>query len=129
MPAEEQARAVVVHQSRAWTDAGSRGYELTLEGGRPFFGLIHFWPGNAIAVRARRALPLHEWSRLTVTYDGSSRAAGIRLYLDGAPLATDVVRDQLVKDISYRPEAGDRSADTHPLTLAARFATAASRTA
>jgi Protein of unknown function (DUF1553)/Protein of unknown function (DUF1549)/Concanavalin A-like lectin/glucanases superfamily/Planctomycete cytochrome C len=121
MPTEEQPRAVVVHQSRAWTDAGSRGFELTLDRGRPFFGLIHFWPGNAIAVRATRALPLKEWSRLTVTYDGSSRAAGIRLYLNGAPLATDVVRDQLVKDISYRPEAGDRSADTHPLTLAARF--------
>ena len=121
MPTEEQPRAVVVHQSRAWTDAGSRGYELTLDRGRPFFGLIHFWPGNAIAVRATRALPLNEWSRLTVTYDGSSRAAGIRLYLDGARLATDVVRDRLVKDISYRPEAGDRSADTHPLTLAARF--------
>jgi hypothetical protein len=121
MPTEQQSRAVVVHQSRAWTDAGSRGFELTLDHGRPFFGLIHFWPGNAIAVRATRALPLNEWSRLTVTYDGSSRAAGIRLYLNGAPLATDVVRDQLVKDISYRPEAGDRSADTHPLTLAARF--------
>jgi hypothetical protein len=120
-PTEQQARAVVAHQSRAWTDAGSRGYELTLDQGRPFFGLIHFWPGNAIAVRAARALPLNEWSRLTVTYDGSSRAAGIRLYLDGAPLPADVVRDRLVKDITYRPEAGDRSADTHPLTLAARF--------
>jgi hypothetical protein len=121
MPAEQQSRAVVLHQSRAWTDAGSRGYELTLEQGRPFFGLIHFWPGNAIAVRATRALPLHEWSRLTVTYDGSSRAAGITLYLNGAAIATEVVRDRLVKDITYRPEAGDRSADTHPLTLAARF--------
>ena len=121
MPTEEQARAVVVHQSRAWTDAGSRGFELTLDDGRPFFGLIHFWPGNAIAVRARQALPLNKWSRLTVTYDGSSRAAGIRLYLDGVRMSTEVVRDRLVKDISYRPEAGDRSADTHPLTLAARF--------
>ena len=121
MPTEPQPRAVVVHQSRAWTDAGSRGFELTLENGRPFFGLIHFWPGNAIAVRATRAVPLNAWSQLTVTYDGSSRAAGIRLYLDGARLATDEVRDRLVKDITYRPEAGDRSADTHPLTLAARF--------
>ena len=54
-PTERQDRAVVLHQSRAWTDAGSRGFELTLDHGRPFFGLIHFWPGNAVAVRARRA--------------------------------------------------------------------------
>ena len=116
-----QDRAVILHQSRAWTDAGSRGFELTLDHGRPFFGLIHFWPGNAIAVRARRALPLNTWSRLVVTYDGSSRAAGIRMYLDGVPVETDVVRDHLYKDISYRREAGDRSADTHPLTIGARF--------
>ncbi len=50
-----------------------------------------------------------------MTYDGSSRAAGIRLYLDGALLETDVVRDHLFKDISYRREAGDRSADIAPV--------------
>jgi hypothetical protein len=59
-PMEKQDRAIVLHQSRAWTDAGSRGFELTLDHGRPFFGLIHFWPGNAIAVRARQPLPLNE---------------------------------------------------------------------
>jgi len=118
-PTEKQDRGIILHQSRAWTDAGSRGFELTLEHGRPFFGLIHFWPGNAIAVRARRPLPLNEWSRLVVTYDGSSRATGIRLYLNGAPLDTDVVRDHLYKDISYGP--GDNSSDKHPLTIGARF--------
>ena len=64
-PTEMQDRAVVLHQSRAWSDAGSRGFELTLDHGRPFFGLIHFWPGNAVAVRARQALPMNEWSRLS----------------------------------------------------------------
>ena len=105
-PTEHQERAIIVHQSRAWSDAGSRGFELTLDHGRPFFGLIHFWPGNAIAVRARQPLPLNEWSRLVVTYDGSSRAAGIRLYLNGAALETDVVRDHLYKDITYDRAAG-----------------------
>jgi len=121
MSTKHQPRAIVLHQSRAWTDAGSRGFELTLEDGRPFFGLIHFWPGNAIAVRARQPLPLNDWSRLVVTYDGSSRAAGIRMYLNGVPLATDIVRDRLYKDIRYDPQAGDRSSPTHPLTLGARF--------
>jgi hypothetical protein len=119
MPTEKQSRAVVVHQSRAWTDAGSRGFELTLDDGRPFVGLIHFWPGNAIAVRATTSLPLNVWSQLTVTYDGSSRAAGIALYLDGARLATEVVRDRLIKDITYRREAGDL-VGPQPLMLAAR---------
>jgi hypothetical protein len=120
-PTVAQGRAVILHQSRAWTDAGSRGFELTLDRGRPFFGLIHFWPGNAVAVRATRALPTNAWSRVTVTYDGSSRASGIRLYLDGLAVETEAVRDRLFKDISYQPDAGDKSSATHPLTIAARF--------
>ncbi len=120
-PVTTQDRAILVHQSRAWSDAGSRGFELTLEHGRPFFGLIHFWPGNAIAVRAKRPLPLNAWSRLVVTYDGSSRASGMRLYLNGLPLAADVVRDHLYKDIGYGPATGDRSSESHPFAIGARF--------
>jgi hypothetical protein len=120
-PTEKQDRAVVLHQSRAWTDSGSRGFELVLDHGKPFFGLIHFWPGNAIAVRAKQELPLNEWSQITVTYDGSSRAAGIRLYLNGAPLETEVVRDHLYKDIVHRAEWGDAEAGNIRLQLAGRF--------
>ena len=46
-------RAVVFHRSRAWTDAASRGYELLIEDGRLKWSLIHFWPGNAISIRAK----------------------------------------------------------------------------
>jgi hypothetical protein len=120
-PTEPQNRAIVLHQSRSWSDAGSRGFELRLDHGRPFFGLIHFWPGNAVAVRATQSLPMNEWSRLAVTYDGSSRAAGIRLYLNGAPLEVEVVRDHLYKDITYRKKAGDDAKDPPTLTLGARF--------
>ena len=85
-PTERRTRAVVLHQSRAWSDAGSRGFELTLDDGRPFFGLIHFWPGNAIAVRAREPLPL---GRLVVASSSptTDRAAprASRIYVDGAP--------------------------------------------
>jgi hypothetical protein len=119
-PTERQDRAIIVHQSRAWSDAGSRGFELTLDRGRVFFGLIHFWPGNAIAVRSRQALPLNAWSQLTVTYDGSSRAAGIRLYLDGTRLDADVVRDRLYKNITY-DRGVDNVTEQPPFTIGARF--------
>ncbi len=120
-PTERQDRAVVLHHSRAWSDSGSRGYELVLDHGKPFFGLIHFWPGNAIAVRAKNSLPTNEWSQIVVTYDGSSRAAGIQLYLNGAPLETEVVRDHLYKDIVHRKEWGDMEVGKINLTLAGRF--------
>ncbi len=120
-PTELQDRAVVFHQSRAWTDAGSRGFELTLDRGRPVFALVHFWPGNAVAVRAVQPLPLAAWSQLVITYDGSSRAAGIRLYLNGAPVPSEVIRDRLYKDITYDPAAGDNVGEQPRLTIAARF--------
>ncbi|NOS70211.1 MAG: DUF1553 domain-containing protein, partial [Verrucomicrobia bacterium] len=120
-PTEKLDRAIIFHQSRAWTDAGSRGFELTLDHGKPFFGIIHFWPGNAIAVRAKNALETNEWSHITVTYDGSSHAAGIKLYLNGAPLETEVVRDHLYKDISYSGSWKDRYSGNDSLKLAARF--------
>jgi hypothetical protein len=120
-PTELQDRAVVLHHSRAWSDSGSRGYELVLDHGRPFFGLIHFWPGNAIAVQAKKSLPTNEWSQITVTYNGSSQAAGIKLYLNGLQLETEVVRDNLYKDIVHRKEWGDLEVGKINLTLAGRF--------
>ncbi len=93
-------RAVVLHRSRAWTDAASRGYELLIEEGRLKWSLIHFWPGDAISIRAFDPLPLNTWVHVTVTNDGSSRAAGLRLFVNGEPARTDVIRDHLTKDIT-----------------------------
>ena len=69
-------RAVVFHRSRAWTDAGSRGYQLLIEEGKLSASLIHFWPGNAIRVRTREPIPTGQWLHVAVTQDGSSRASG-----------------------------------------------------
>jgi hypothetical protein len=108
---EERDEIVVLHHQQAGSDAGYQGYQLLLENGQASFALIHFWPGNAIKVRTREKLQQHEWLQLGITYDGSSRAGGIKLYRDGQPLELETVRDSLFKD----------SANGVPLTLAARF--------
>ena len=92
-------RAVVLHRSRAWTDAASRGYELLIEDGRLKWSLIHFWPGNAISIRAKELLKVNEWTQVIVTYDGSSRAGGLHMYVNGQLAAVDVIRDSLTKTI------------------------------
>lgn len=93
-------RAVIIHRSRAWTDAGSRGWEVRIEDGQVAAALVHFWPGNAVGVRTREELPLERWVHLALTWDGSSRASGLRLYLDGEEATVDVVRDHLYRDIT-----------------------------
>jgi hypothetical protein len=92
-------RAVVLHRSKAWTDSGSRGYQLIIEDGHLTVALVHFWPGDAIAIRATEPLRIGEWQSVCFTYDGSSRAAGLRLYVDGSLAKTEVVRDHLTRTI------------------------------
>ncbi|QDU75695.1 Planctomycete cytochrome C [Bremerella volcania] len=93
-------RAVIFHRSRAWTDAASRGYELLLEDGKLKWSLIHFWPGNAISIKATEEFPVGTWKQVVVTYDGSSRADGLKIYVDGELVETEVIRDKLTKQIT-----------------------------
>lgn len=97
---DHKPRAVVFHRSRAWTDAASRGYELLIDQGHLRASLIHFWPGNAVSVRTTEPLVVGQWQHLAVAWDGSSRADGLTIYVDGRPAETEVVRDGLTKQIT-----------------------------
>jgi len=97
---DRKERAVVFHRSAAWTDAASRGYECLIEEGKLKWSLIHFWPGNAISIRARNEVATNAWTHVVVTSDGSSRASGLKLYVNGVSAAVEVVRDHLTKDIT-----------------------------
>jgi hypothetical protein len=99
-PESTTERAVVIHRSRAWTDAASQGYQLLLEDGHPSWSLIHFWPGNAISIKTVEPLPVGKWSRLTLVYDGSSRASGMTLHVDGEQAETTIIRDNLTRSIT-----------------------------
>jgi len=108
---EERDEIVVMHHQQAGADAGYNGYQFILEHGHASFGLIHFWPGNALKVRTREKFPLNEWVHVILTYDGSSRAAGVKIFRDGKEAELEVQRDSLYKDF----------ANNQPLTIAARF--------
>jgi hypothetical protein len=93
-------RAVVFHRSRAWTDAASRGYQLLIEDGSLSASLIHFWPGNAIRVRATEKLKVNEWVHVCISYDGSSRADGLQIWVNAQPSPQLTVRDNLTRNIT-----------------------------
>ena len=97
---EVKDRAVVFHRSRAWTDAGSRGYQLLIEKGRLSASLIHFWPGNAIRVKTQDVVAPLEWHHVAMVSDGSSRAEGLQLFVNGVPADCEVVQDNLYKNIT-----------------------------
>ena len=84
-------------------------YEL-MRGQRIRVRLSHRWPGNAIEVRIARHIRQGRWHQLTVTYDGSGSAVGVRFYVDGEPEEVEIVNDSLSGPIhNDRPlAAGDK---------------------
>ena len=99
-PSQLLDRAVIARRSKAWTDAASRGYEVLIEDGRLSPALIHFWPGNAIRIRSQNRLALNEWTHVGLTYDGSSRAKGLKLYENAKAAEVEVIKDHLTREIT-----------------------------
>ncbi len=91
----------LVHRTKATYDAGSRGYEVSLENNRLVAGLSHMWPENAIRITTTDSLSLNEWIHVAMTYNGSSKASGVSLYVNGKQAATETVRDNLTRTIQY----------------------------
>ena len=72
-----------------------RGWDMWLENDRPGAHLINRWPDNAIKVVAKTAIQPGKWQHVMVTYDGSRRAAGAKVYINGKSQAVDVLSDSL----------------------------------
>lgn len=111
---ERNQRAALLHASGFYTnDADASGIELMLDAARVSWSCIQQWPGSAISVRTRDALPVGKWVRLTVTYDGLGKAEGLRVYVDGRRADCEVLRDHLDGPVSGATlELGSRSRDS-----------------
>ena len=79
-----------------------RGYALQLVAGLPAFFLIHSFPDDMIQVQGKTALEPDQWHHLTVTYDGSGKAAGVKLYLNGEFQKPGIVIDKLASPITTK---------------------------
>ena len=56
-------------------------------------------PANAIKVRTRERIKFGEWNHVVMSYDGSGKARGLAIYVNGERLAVDVVQDALAGPI------------------------------
>ena len=109
-PAEINERGIIYRRSRGWDDAGSIGYELTKLDGRLSAKLVHFWPGNAICVETDEILKSNTWHHVVVTYDGSSKAAGLKIFVDGKSVGNQIVHDSLTREIDTWRDGHDHLA-------------------
>ena len=78
-------------------DSGNafRGWEFSLYRGRPQAHLINRWPENGLKVATKQTIPNGRWTHVLVTYDGKSKPAGLKIYLDGKSAETNTENDTL----------------------------------
>lgn len=75
--------------------AEGEGYGLYLKDGKVQVNLVRRWADDALKVETEGALELNQWHNITATYDGSGRAGGIRIYIDGRTQKLKVNLDSL----------------------------------
>lgn len=77
-----------------------RGWDFYLDGqNRLNLRLINMAPGNMIHVQSKITIPKEQWKHVAFRYDGSGKAKGAQFFVDGQPVATVSLIDQLYKSI------------------------------
>jgi len=72
------------------------------------------WPDDAFEVQTKDRVALNGAHHLMIEYDGAGKASGVRLYVDGKPVESEVLKDHLRGDFrtSAPLETGDKSLGT-----------------
>ncbi len=93
-----------------------RGWDFWFEGGKPGTHIVSKWPEDALKVVSNQPLEENRWTHVCITYDGSSKASGVKIYIDGKRQETAVQSDKLEKTIRTKVplKIGQRS-NTSPL--------------
>jgi len=82
--------------------------------------LIHSLPHNYIHVRSKDSIQTNEWKHVAFSYDGSGKAAGLSLYINGDITKSDVEYDKLYKSIQTI-RTGKHTKYTQPVKVAKSY--------
>ena len=72
-----------------------RGFDIWLQGGAPGTHIIHKWQDNAVKVVGKQKVKAKTWSHIFVTYDGTGKASGTKVYMNGKVLGHNIEADGL----------------------------------
>ncbi len=92
LPANDGSGAIFARMNE---DQNYRGWDLWVEGRRIGTHIVSAWPRQALKVVTQEQLPADTWIHVAVVYDGSGRAAGAQVYVNGQPKPTNVQADTL----------------------------------
>jgi hypothetical protein len=77
-----------------------RGFEVIWYKSKPWINLVHQSGQSAIEVVPRQTFSNGDWHHVAITYDGSGKAAGLTLYVDGEVQSLIVRRDSLAGPVA-----------------------------
>lgn len=92
---------VIFHKNKGTTLHSYRGYHLYLKDNKLEWAMARTYPENAIILNSIKEIPKGKWIHLMVTYDGSSRAVGTSIFVDGEKVKTQILKDNLTRDIVF----------------------------
>lgn len=72
-----------------------RGFEVIWQKGRFQINLVSKWGTDAIELVTQEPASSKKWHHLVVSHDGTRRAEGVRVFIDGQPAATKIMTDTL----------------------------------
>ncbi|QEH33312.1 Planctomycete cytochrome C [Aquisphaera giovannonii] len=79
---------------------GYRGFDLLITGeGKAQVHIVHDWPAVALKVTSKQPIPKGSWSHVFVVHDGSGKASGLKLWVNGRAVEVDVESDALKDSI------------------------------
>lgn len=76
-----------------------RGWDFWVQQRRVGMHIINKWSDDALKVVAQPQVEGNKWTHVAVTYDGSSKAAGVKVYYNGQLQKTNVEADKLQNSI------------------------------
>lgn len=79
---------------------GYRGFDLYANDGRFEVHLVHQFPDDAIKVKTKDKFAANQWQHVLMTYDGSGKGAGVKLYVGGRSREVEVEKDKLANSIA-----------------------------
>lgn len=75
--------------------SGYQGWDFWVQGRRIGTHIISRWPDDALKVVSQAQLKPNEWTHVAISYDGSAKAAGVKVYYNGQLQKTNVENDKL----------------------------------
>ncbi|MCY2962123.1 MAG: DUF1553 domain-containing protein, partial [Planctomycetota bacterium] len=76
-----------------------RGWDLWVENGKVGTHIVSKWPSDALKVVSNTALEVGKWQHVTVIYDGSAKASGVKILFNGKSQPTSAQADALRSSI------------------------------